>query len=644
MGNNFVHINGKKINVSEWSLTVLQLCDRLDVKIPRFCYHERLSIAGNCRMCLVEIEFMAKPMIACATSLSKNMSIFTNSNLVKKAREGVLEFLLINHPLDCPICDQGGECDLQDQSIIYGADKGRFSEVKRSVEDKDFGPIVKTVMTRCIHCTRCVRFFEEIAGKPVLGTMGRGRDTEISTYLASVALNTNISGNVVDLCPVGALTSKPNAFLYRSWELTSVESIDVLDSLCSNIRVDLKGAELIRILPRRNDLINEEWITDLSRYSFDGLKNQRMSFPMNYNHSSSLYVCSSWTSFYNSFINTYVTCIHSNKFSYVDVGSSLDAYSVYLSSLLSKVLYNDASFSSSNVDSRSSYLLDTSFLNNDSLLLSSSFFNFPLLNTKVRRWLRSSLLHRVYYCGVSTVTNYDLTHFSLFETSSSTLLRGKHPMSISLNRFTKIGSFIPFDHANVNFTLSTYSLSNTTSLLHSSELGVSSSTSVRNAYFYLGLDSNNTVDFSSFDNLFYIYHGTHHNVKHSGLINASNTIWYLPSCSYLEDNMPYLNLFGMLQWTRKCMTHYGFSQSHKLMLTNLIIKISSYLNTAVDVSLFNNLIIDRLPVLLSSSSVRLCSSVSVARTIESTFTKSDSPVFVNYSFTVKQMKQYSTSF
>lgn len=217
MSPDFVFVNGKKVLVSDWSFTVFQLCDTLDIKIPRFCYHERLSIAGNCRMCMVEVTSALKPLVSCATPLSKGMSILTDSFLVKKAREGVLEFLLINHPLDCPICDQGGECDLQDQSIVYGADKGRFLETKRSVEDKDFGPIVKTVMTRCIHCTRCVRFFEEVAGNPVLGTMGRGKDTEISTYLASSILDSKLSGNVVDLCPVGALTSKPHAFLYRSW-------------------------------------------------------------------------------------------------------------------------------------------------------------------------------------------------------------------------------------------------------------------------------------------------------------------------------------------------------------------------------------------------------------------------------------------
>ena len=253
--NMFVSINKKRIEVKDSSMTVFQFCESLDIKIPRFCYHDKLSIAGNCRMCLIEVEGSPKPLIACATSLGNNMSILTSSVLVKKAREHVLEFLLINHPLDCPICDQGGECDLQDQSIVYGSDKGRFVELKRSVEDKDLGPLVKTVMTRCIHCTRCVRYMDEVAGDGVLGTMGRGKDTEIGTYLKT-NLMSEISGNVIDLCPVGALTSKPYAFTGRPWELSSVESIDIYDSLLSSIRIDLKGSEIMRILPKQNKNIN----------------------------------------------------------------------------------------------------------------------------------------------------------------------------------------------------------------------------------------------------------------------------------------------------------------------------------------------------------------------------------------------------
>ena len=262
----------------EPGLTVLQACELAGKEIPRFCYHERLSVAGNCRMCLVEMERAPKPIASCAMPVANGMVIRTDTELVNKARQGVMEFLLINHPLDCPICDQGGECDLQDQAMAYGFDKSRYMEDKRAVEDKYLGPLVSTIMTRCIHCTRCIRFAQEIAGVPELGATGRGEYMEVGTYVEK-ALTSELSGNIVDLCPVGALTSKPYAFNARSWELKKTESIDVLDALGSNIRVDTRGAEVMRILPRNNDDINEEWISDKSRYACDGLKRQRLDKP-----------------------------------------------------------------------------------------------------------------------------------------------------------------------------------------------------------------------------------------------------------------------------------------------------------------------------------------------------------------------------
>jgi NADH dehydrogenase (ubiquinone) Fe-S protein 1 len=274
-----IYINNKPIQIINWDYTILQISEKVGISIPRFCYHEQLSIAGNCRMCMVEVKNSIKPVIACATSLIENMQIFTNTELVKIARENVLELLLINHPLDCPICDQGGERDLQDQNMVFGGDRGRYIELKRSVEDKELGPIVKTIMTRCIHCTRCVRYAEEIAGIPVIGTMGRGKDTEISTYITTT-LDSEITGNIIDLCPVGALTSKPYAFKARSWELQSVDSIDIFDSLVSSMRIDVRGNEVMRILPRRNDLLNEEWISDKVRFFHEGAKVNRLMFPL----------------------------------------------------------------------------------------------------------------------------------------------------------------------------------------------------------------------------------------------------------------------------------------------------------------------------------------------------------------------------
>ena len=270
-------VNDIDIEVEE-GLTVLQACEKAGVEIPRFCYHEKLSIAGNCRMCLVEMEKSPKPIASCAMPAAEGMNIKTNTPKVEKARKGVMEFLLANHPLDCPVCDQGGECDLQDQSMFYGVDKSRYKENKRSVPDKNMGPLIKTQMTRCIHCTRCIRFATEIAGVPEIGAIGRGEDMQITTYLEQ-SMQSELSANVIDLCPVGALTSKPYVFEARPWELKKTESIDVMDAVGSNIRIDTYGWEVKRILPLINEDINEEWISDKTRYACDGLLNQRLDTP-----------------------------------------------------------------------------------------------------------------------------------------------------------------------------------------------------------------------------------------------------------------------------------------------------------------------------------------------------------------------------
>ena len=274
-------IDGKDFEVEE-NLSIIQACEVSGVEIPRFCYHEKLSVAGNCRMCLVDIEdargMSPKPVASCAMQVSDGLKIHTKTQRVKKAREGVMEFLLINHPLDCPICDQGGECDLQDQSVAYGLGGSRYEQNKRSVENKDMGPFIKTEMNRCIHCTRCVRFSTEVSGSDEIGAIGRGRDMEITTYL-DIAVKSELSGNVIDLCPVGALTSKPYAFSARPWELKQTESIDVMDAVGSNIRIDTKGNKVMRILPRNNDEINEEWISDKTRFFWDGLSLQRIDKP-----------------------------------------------------------------------------------------------------------------------------------------------------------------------------------------------------------------------------------------------------------------------------------------------------------------------------------------------------------------------------
>ena len=280
-----LNINGREIDIPS-DYTLLQACEEAGAEVPRFCFHERLSIAGNCRMCLVELKGAPKPIASCAWGVrdcrpgpnGEPPEVLTRSPLVKKAREGVMEFLLINHPLDCPICDQGGECDLQDQAMAYGIDHNRYAENKRAVEDKYLGPLVETSMNRCIHCTRCVRFSAEVAGVNELGATGRGEDMEITTYLES-AMSSELQGNVIDLCPVGALTSKPYAFQARPWELVKTETIDAMDAVGSNIRVDTRGREVMRVLPRLHEGVNEEWISDKTRFIWDGLRTQRLDRP-----------------------------------------------------------------------------------------------------------------------------------------------------------------------------------------------------------------------------------------------------------------------------------------------------------------------------------------------------------------------------
>ncbi|MCW8084855.1 NADH-quinone oxidoreductase subunit NuoG [Sabulicella glaciei] len=272
-----VTVDGIEVEVPNGA-SALQACEAAGKEIPRFCYHERLSVAGNCRMCLVEVEKAPKPVASCAYPVMDGMKIFTDTQTVRNARRGVMEFLLINHPLDCPICDQGGECDLQDQAVAYGKSFSRYEEGKRAVKDKYVGPLIKTIMNRCIHCTRCVRFSQEVAGVPEMGATGRGEAMEIGTYVEK-ALTTELSGNLIDICPVGALTSRPYAFITRPWELSKIESVDVMDALGAPIRVDVRAGEVLRVLPRQNDEVNEEWLADRSRFAIDGLKRRRLDRP-----------------------------------------------------------------------------------------------------------------------------------------------------------------------------------------------------------------------------------------------------------------------------------------------------------------------------------------------------------------------------
>jgi len=390
-------IDGKEIEVPD-THTVLQACEEAGAEIPRFCFHERLSIAGNCRMCLVEVKGgPPKPQASCAIGVrdlrpgpnGEPPVVETRSPMVKKAREGVMEFLLINHPLDCPICDQGGECDLQDQAMAYGVDKNRFAENKRAVEDKYIGPLVRTKMTRCIHCTRCVRFTTEVAGISELGLLGRGEDAEITTYLET-AMTSEMQGNVIDLCPVGALTSRPYQDTARPWELRKTESIDVMDAVGSNIRVDARGREVMRIMPRLHEAVNEEWISDKSRFIWDGLRAQRLDRP--YVHKNRKLVPATWDEAFKA-IATKVKAAKPKKIGAIAGGLSSVEDMFALKALMAKL-------GSSNMDcrdagsvldparGRGSYLFNSSIAGieeADALLLigSNPRFEAAVLNSRI---------------------------------------------------------------------------------------------------------------------------------------------------------------------------------------------------------------------------------------------------------------------
>ncbi|XP_047457213.1 NADH-ubiquinone oxidoreductase 75 kDa subunit, mitochondrial-like [Mugil cephalus] len=430
-----VFVDGKPITV-EPGTTVLQACEMAGMQIPRFCYHERLSVAGNCRMCLVEIEKVPKPVAACAMPVMKGWNILTDSDKTRKAREGVMEFLLANHPLDCPICDQGGECDLQDQSMQFGSDRSRFTEGKRAVEDKNIGPLIKTIMTRCIQCTRCVRFASEIAGVEDLGTTGRGNDLQIGTYVEKMFMS-ELSGNVIDICPVGALTSKPYAFTARPWETRKTESIDVLDAVGSNIVVSTRGGEVMRILPRLNEEINEEWISDKTRFAYDGLKRQRLTQPLVKNDSGQL-VPTSWEDVLTRAAGA-LQGVKGDEVAAV-VGGLVDAEAlIALKDLLNRLnsdnLCTEEMFpmAGAGSDLRSNYLLNTGIAGieeADLLLLvgTNPRYEAPLFNARIRKgWLHNEL--HVALVGKEMDLSYTYDHLGESANILQEIASGTHPFS-----------------------------------------------------------------------------------------------------------------------------------------------------------------------------------------------------------------------
>lgn len=437
-----VFVDDKPVLV-EPGTTLLQACAAAGVEIPRFCYHERLSIAGNCRMCLVEVERSPKPIASCAMPVMKGMKIKTDSPMTRKAREGVMEFLLMNHPLDCPICDQGGECDLQDQSMAFGSDRSRFTDMdhdgKRAVEDKNVGPLIKTIMTRCIHCTRCIRFASEVAGVDDLGTTGRGNDMQVGTYVEKM-FKSELSGNIIDLCPVGALTSKPYAFTTRPWETRKIESIDVMDALGSNIVISMRTNEVMRILPRMNEEINEEWISDVTRFAYDGLKRQRLTSPFVRNEKGVL-VQADWETALIAAAQKIVATpgerVAAIAGGLVDA-EALVALKDYLNCLGSEALCTEEIFpmDGAGTDLRSNYLLNTKIQGveqADLVLLvgTNPRYEAPLFNSRIRKsWINNDL--SVAMVGTQVDLTYEYDHLGDAAHILEDIASGKHPFAKTL--------------------------------------------------------------------------------------------------------------------------------------------------------------------------------------------------------------------
>ena len=558
-----IYINNIKLKINK-NLTVLQACNNFKIEIPKFCFQENLQIAGNCRMCLVEIENSPKPVASCALPLIPNMKIYTNTPLVQKARESVLEFLLINHPLDCPICDQASECDLQDQTMIFGSDRSRFFFKKRGVEDKYCGPFIKTIMTRCIHCTRCVRFANEICGIDNLGTVGRGNKTEISFYYPNI-FNSEFSGNLVDLCPVGALTSKPYAFKARSWELKKKEGIDVLDSFGSNIKIDIFNNEIVRILPKTNFNINKEWISNKTRYFFDSLKYQRLNYPLLKKNNNFYKI--SWFDALN-ILNTKLIKTDSSQIKSI-IGNLTDLESIFL---LKKNL-NKLGIINTHYEN---------FLNNKKIKINSDLTSNFLFNTTLKSIEDSDLcliigsdirtegsilnIHlinrlkkgnfKIAYIGKKINFTYPIQHLGLtFQTLINIFLgrhtfckdfkKSKKPLIIVgqniLNQkngfylLSKLKKFSMFKN-NINF------FNYQTSFINFLEITFpKTNISLKNSNIYYLFNTNLQKKLKISKSNFVIYQG-HHFTK-----DAQNSNLILPGLTFLEKNGIYLNLEGFIQ-------------------------------------------------------------------------------------------------
>ena len=587
-------INDKKIKVKPRT-TILQACSLLGIEIPKFCYHEKLSIAGNCRMCLVEVKGQVKPIASCAMEVSNDMVVYTNTSFVKKAREGVLEFLLANHPLDCPICDQGGECDLQDLTLIYGNDRSRFNEKKTTVKEKNLGPLVKTVMTRCIHCTRCIRFGKDIAGIPDLGTTGRGNKMEISTYIETL-LNSEISGNIIDLCPVGALTSKPSAFTSRVWEQNKIDGVDIFDGIGSNISIHVRGLDIIRILPKVNEDINQEWISDKVRFSYDAIKYQRINEPMYREKLDENFKPISW-------LKTFELIKH--KVSNANNIQALYGGTVNLETLaVFKDLFTNLNATkiqsgehTLNIDNdfRSNYIYNDSLVNikhNDLCILlgTDTKLEAPTFNIRLVELVNKNSL-KVLRIGQYKNPQYTENHIGQTMSTLIDISEGRHSAAQHISKSenpTLIVSSSLFKNKN-DFNLlkilynniKKYNNNFTLNILHPNSSNVSAldlnaiknnSNEIKNNYdFTYLLDVHKKYNRISKDE-FIVYQGSNvsENTKKSNLI--------LPSLTYLEQTGTYVNTEGKVQVSNKAINNLLNNKETWLVLLGISNYLKIYLN------------------------------------------------------------------
>ena len=582
-----VTIDGTEIEVPA-GITVLQACEMAGVEIPRFCYHERLSVAGNCRMCLVEVApGPPKPAASCALPVADGMTIKTDSEMVQRARNGVMEFLLINHPLDCPICDQGGECDLQDQAMAYGRDGSRFEENKRAVKDKHMGPLVKTIMTRCIHCTRCVRFATEVAGVPELGMLGRGEHAEITTYLEK-SLDSELSANVIDLCPVGALTSKPYAFVSRPWELSKTESIDVLDAVGAAIRVDSRQTEVLRVLPRLNEDVNEEWLADKSRYACDGLMRQRLDRP--YIREDGKLREASWDEAFGA-IAARVKASSGDRIAAL-AGDLCDTESMFalkqvMSALGSKNLDCRQDGAKLSTSARGAYVMNTGIAaleNADAVLLlgTNPRWESPLVNTRLRKaWLQGEA--RIGIVGPQLDLSYPSEYLGAGPETLTAIAEGSHAFADVLKNAERpviilgMGALTRADGEAVMATVRKLADTcnvirddwNGFNVLHSAaarvgglDIGFVPGEGGRDTagiladaeagdidvVFLLGADE---IDTAKLEKIFVVYQG------HHGDAGAHCADVVLPGSAYTEKNGTYVNTEGRVQLGRQAVQPPG---------------------------------------------------------------------------------------